>query len=127
MTPNRFDFCTGVDILRVKRLEESLENPRFLTRVYGSSELELWETRRKNPLFLAGNFCAKEAFSKALGTGIRGFALSEVEVLRDELGKPYFRLSGNAARIVSEKNLAFDVSISHEGDYAVAFVVAWQS
>ena len=62
------------------------------------------------------------AFAKALGTGLRGFALNEVEVLRDALGKPYFALSGRAA--ARAEGLVFSLSLTHDGGYAAAFVVA---
>lgn len=79
-----------------------------------------------SPATIAASFAAKEAFSKALGTGIRGFALAEVSVLRDSLGAPYFALSGRAARLAEERGLRFSVSLSHTEDLAAAFVVAWR-
>ena len=119
-------FTTGIDILEISRIEKSLSNPRFLTRLFGISEQRQFLENGAKSSFLAGNFCAKEAFSKALGTGIRGFALSEVEVLRDGLGKPYFVFSGNAKQIVEEQGLNFDVSISHSDINAVASVICWR-
>lgn len=119
------EFRTGIDILEIKRIEKSLSNPRFLTRLFGVSEVDQYIRAGSRPSFLAGNFCAKEAFSKTLGTGIRGFALNEVEILRDALGKPYFVFSGKAKDLVEAKNMRFDVSISHDGGMAVASVVAW--
>lgn len=117
---------TGVDIINLSRIEKSLENSNFLERILGESELELMEN--KNTVsFVAGNFAAKEAFSKSLGTGVRNFSLNEVEVLRDNLGKPYFKFSGSALDIVNRSGLSFDVSISNESEYAVAFVVAWKN
>lgn len=117
---------TGVDIINLSRIEKSLENSKFLERILGESELELMEN--KNTVsFVAGNFAAKEAFSKSLGTGVRNFSLNEVEVLRDNLGKPYFKFSGSALDIVNRSGLSFDVSISNESEYAVAFVVAWKN
>ena len=117
---------TGVDIINLSRIEKSLENSKFLERILGESELELMEN--KNTVsFVAGNFAAKEAFSKSLGTGVRNFSLNEVEVLRDNLGKPYFKFSGSALDIVNRSGLSFDVSISNEIEYAVAFVVAWKN
>lgn len=114
----------GVDILRICRMEQSLGNPRFLTRVFGERELEQYHRRGEKVSFLAANFCAKEAFGKALGTGVRRFRLREVEVLRDALGKPFFRLSGQALLRARESGLEFSVSLSHTNDCAIAFVVA---
>lgn len=101
-----------------------MKNPRFAARVFSASERELF-AQKKDPIpSFAANFAAKEAFSKALGTGVRDFALHEVAVLRDELGAPYFVFSGNAARIVEERNLSFSVSLTHTEDLAGAFVIA---
>ncbi len=75
---------------------------------------------------VAASFCAKEAFSKAIGTGIKGFNLKDVELLRNEKGMPYFKFSGNALKIVNDKNLRFSVSITHTKEYASAAVVSWR-
>lgn len=72
----------------------------------------------------AANYAAKEAFGKALGIGIRAFALSEVQVLRDNLGAPYFSFSGEAARMVKARGLSFFCSLTHTKDYAQAIVIA---
>ena len=82
---------------------------------------------KKIPERVAGNFCAKEAFSKAIGTGIREFSLKDIEVLRDRLGKPYLRLSGKLkAHCESMGYSQFQVSISHCREYAMAGVIAEQ-
>ena len=118
-------YGIGVDIVSVDRIAKSLEKEGFLRKVYGEREIALFarENRIKTNS-LAANFAAKEAFSKALGTGVRGFELAEVEILRDEMGKPYFYLSGAAKQIAEDKNLSFQLSLSHEKDKAIAFVVA---
>lgn len=71
-----------------------------------------------------GNFAAKEAFGKALGTGLlREFALCEAEALRDENGAPYFSFSGRAAALMQARGLTAHLSLTHEGGTAAAFVV----
>ena len=118
-------YGIGVDIVSIDRIAKSLEKQSFLTKVYGQGEIALFATENRiKTNSLAANFAAKEAFSKALGTGVRGFELTEVEILRDELGKPYFVFSGKAKEIVESKNLHFMVSLSHEKDKAIAFVTA---
>lgn len=118
-------YGIGVDIVSIDRIAKSLERDSFLKKVYGEGEIALFATENKiKTNSLAANFAAKEAFSKALGTGVRGFELAEVEILRDDMGKPYFQLSGRAKEIAEEKNLVFSVSLSHEKDKAIAFVVA---
>ncbi len=114
----------GIDIIEISRIKKSATNPRFLSRVYGVRELELYNERGHSPGFLAANFCAKEAFSKAIGTGVRGFELKEVQLLRDSLGKPYLSLSGAAERLAESRGLAFETSVSHAREYAAAIVIA---
>lgn len=116
-------ITTGVDIVNIKRIKKSIKNPRFLERVYGKEELSQYRQRGENPNFLAANFAAKEAFAKSLGTGFIGFGLKDVQVLRDKLGAPYFSLSEKAIKQAGGKS--FSLSLSHEQDYAIAFVVTW--
>ena len=118
-------YGIGVDIVSVDRIAKSLEKEGFLRKVYGEREIALFASENRiKTNSLAANFAAKEAFSKALGTGVRGFELAEVEILRDEMGKPYFYLSGRAKQIAEDKNLSFQISLSHEKDKAIAFVTA---
>ncbi len=100
----------GIDIIEIARIKKSATNPRFLSRVFGAEELALYRERGQSPSFLAANFCAKEAFSKAVGTGVRGFELCEVQLLRDCLGKPYLSFSGAAARLVISLGLSFETT-----------------
>lgn len=102
----------GVDIVDLKRLD--IHNRHFIERILTLKELALFDlkkTDRQKLEFLGGRFCAKEAYSKALGTGIGTIGFQQIEVLNDEFGKPY--LNDPNAKI----------SISHEKEYAVAFVV----
>lgn len=114
---------TGIDLVEIARIRKSVENPRFLDRVFSPAERELLLTRNDPCPGLAANFAAKEAFAKALGTGVRGLKLQEIGVLRDELGAPYFELSGAAAE--AAQGLCFSLSLTHTGDVAAAFVVAY--
>ena len=95
-------YKIGIDMTTVSRIEKSCGKESFRNYVFTKGELDLFYNNREKPKYssLAANFAAKEAFSKALGTGIRGFDLSEVEILRDELGAPYFNFYGKAADIV---------------------------
>jgi len=118
-------YTIGVDITTVSRVKKSCEKESFRNHVFSHGELEMFFNREK-PKFssLAANFAAKEAFSKSIGTGIRYFNLNEVEVLRDAQGAPYFNFYGRAAQIVLEKGYRFQLSLSHEGDTAIAMVLA---
>ena len=98
-------YNIGIDMTTVSRIEKSCQKENFRNHVFTQAELDLFFNREK-PKYssLAANFAAKEAFSKALGTGVRGFELTEVEILRDELGKPHFAFSGKAKEIVEKEN-----------------------
>lgn len=117
-------YTIGIDMTTISRIEKSCEKENFRSFVFSQKELEMFYAREK-PKFssLAANFAAKEAFSKALGTGVRGFSLNEVEILRDEMGAPYLSFSGKAAQIVFEGGYTAQVSLSHEGDKAIAVVL----
>lgn len=117
-------LTSGIDLVEIQRIRNSMQNPRFMTRVFSEAERELFARRGMRAETVAANFAAKEAFGKALGTGIRGFSLDEVSILRDELGAPYFALTGRAEAIARERGLCFSVSLTHTAEYAVAFVVA---
>lgn len=116
----------GTDITEVSRFEKILEsNPRFIHRFFTSSEAQYILESKNIAQSLAGRFCAKEAVSKALGTGVRGYGLKDIEVCRDELGKPEILLHGRAKELACEKGISVvHVSISHSHTVANAFAVA---
>lgn len=115
----------GIDLVEIERIENSIKRRGFLARWFGDRELAEYKSRGGRVSYIAANFCAKEAFSKAIGTGIRGFELREVELLRDALGKPYLVLSGKAAEIAASLGVEFETSVSHTKQYAVAVVEAF--
>jgi holo-[acyl-carrier protein] synthase len=117
----------GVDIIEIARIRRTLADfgDRFLRRVYTEQERERFGTRVSE---LAARFAAKEATSKALGTGIRGIRWREMEVLSNRRGKPVLILHGSAAERAATLGLvAFDVSLTHSRTDAMAFVVALKS
>ncbi len=116
---------TGIDLIEVARIAKSMQKQRFMQHVFSPQEQEMFEKRGKNPQTVAVNFAAKEALSKALGTGIRGFALNEISLLRDEFGKPYFQLSGKILEIVQNNRYKLTVSVTHTKEYASAVVVCY--
>lgn len=111
----------GTDIIEVERVKKACMNPAFVKRIYTKQELELIESDKGK---FVTNFTVKEAVSKMLGTGFHKITPIEIEVLREESGKPYVNLYGAAyARM---KELDIDdilVSISDTKDYAVAYVI----
>jgi len=119
----------GVDIVEIDRVRRAVERhgDRFVARIYTPEEVALYRNRLPE---LAARFAAKEAVSKALGVGLNhisalGIGWQEVEVLSDPLGKPVVHLSGRAKELAKEQGLRdWAISLSHERDHAVAFVVA---
>lgn len=112
----------GTDITEVDRFVKTAENKSFLRKIY--SEAELNHFHGSNYQVLAGNFAAKEACAKALGTGFHGCAPYEIHVLRKPNGKPYIVLDGAARKIWEDMGKGnIYVSISHEKKYAVATVI----
>lgn len=112
----------GIDIVEVERIQNAIEkNPRFLSRNFTEKEIEYFTLKGNKYTSIAGNFAAKEAISKTLGTGFRTFSLSDIEILRDDLGKPIVNLYNNAKILSLELGIKqMMVSISHTHVYAVA-------
>jgi holo-[acyl-carrier protein] synthase len=117
-------IAVGVDIIEIARIERTLADfgDRFLRKVFTERERERYGSRVAE---LAARFAAKEATSKALGTGIRGIRWREMEILANRRGKPVLVLHGSAAERAAALGLvAFDVSLTHSRTEAMAFVVA---
>ena len=113
----------GTDIIEIDRIKKAIENNKnFLKKVFTIKEIEMFEKRNMRFEIIAGNFAAKEAISKAIGTGIRGFSLLDIQILRDELGKPIAYLSNNIDKVI-KKNYTINISISHNKTSAIAFAV----
>ena len=99
-------FGIGTDIINVKRMKKSLQNNGdvFKKKVFSKNEIIYCE-KRKNPFpYYAKRFAAKEALSKALGTGIRkGINFKDIEILNDSFGKPSIKLNGTTANYLKKK------------------------
>lgn len=115
----------GTDIAEVSRIGKSIENDAFKIKVFSETEIVYCESKANKAENYAARFAAKEAFVKALGTGLRGeMFINEIEVVNDDLGKPTIRLSGKAAETISTKNIkTIHVSLSHTKEMAMATVV----
>lgn len=116
-------YALGIDMVAIPRVRAALErhDGRFLRRVYTPEEVAFCRGRVHE---LAARFAAKEAVMKALGTGARGLAWREIEVLPDRRGKPLVYLYGRARDRAEQIGLrALEVSLAHERDFAVAAVV----
>ncbi|UZJ39306.1 holo-ACP synthase [Prosthecochloris sp. SCSIO W1102] len=113
----------GVDIVDIRRIRLSYERygDKFLRRVLTESEIDYCRKKKDMMSSVAARFAAKEAVSKAIGSGMsKGFSWKSVEVVNDKHGKPSFRVLDKTLGIAGEK---IRLSLSHNGDYAVAFVL----
>ncbi len=117
---------TGVDIIEVERIRRLVGRygDRFLRRVYHPSETGYCIGQERYGR-LAARYAAKEAILKAMGTGLRRSRWHDMEVVRDRLGRPEVRLSGNLAREAAERGIErVVISLSHTREYAVAQALA---
>lgn len=124
-------YGIGTDVCDIRRMRETLarRGERFAEKVLGPQELEVFRARRaraesRGLSFLATRFSAKEAFSKAIGLGMRmPMNWRDCEILNAPSGKPEIRLHGKLARWFEAQGLRALVSVSDETDYATSFVV----
>jgi holo-[acyl-carrier protein] synthase len=115
----------GVDVIEVKRMERWLNNSSLLERYFHNEELTLAFSRKKGAAqTLAARFAAKEAFGKALGTGLARIELKDIIVINNDNGKPDIKLTGTAQKEF-EKSSAdkIHISLSHERENAIAMIV----
>ena len=115
----------GNDIIEIERIEKAILKEGFKNKVYTQRELENIEKRGNRTETYAGIFSAKEAISKAIGTGVRGFSLTDLEILNDDLGKPYVVVSEKLDKILKTKkeDYQIEISISHSRKYATAMAI----
>lgn len=111
----------GIDIIEVKRIMKLMDNygDRFFQRILTENEINYCKKFSKPELHFAGRFASKEAYSKAIGTGVgKEFSWKDIEVLNNEKGKPYIvHLKDNEFA-----KYKFEISISHTDEYACAVV-----
>jgi len=127
-------YGIGADIVQISRIEETLarDGERFAERILGPEELEKFRARHaRNAVrglrFLATRFSAKEAFSKAIGLGMRmPMTWRSIQILNAPSGKPVIACSGALEEFMRQNKLSAQVSISDEADYGVAFVIVTQ-
>ncbi|MFZ5818138.1 MAG: holo-ACP synthase [Bacillota bacterium] len=119
---------TGVDIIEVERIDQALRRhgDRFLRRVFTPGEIAYCEASDSHRCRrLAARYAAKEAALKAFGLGLREVKWTDIEVIRDDLGRPALRLAGRLAEIAAQQGIArLHLSLSHCKEYAIAQVVA---
>jgi len=120
-------FGIGTDIVEVSRIEASINEfgDAFARRILAETEFASYQQSQIKPRFLAKRFAAKEAFSKALGTGLRAPAtFQNIAVSHDDLGKPILILAAELQLFLQARNITHThISISDEKNLAAAFVV----
>lgn len=115
----------GIDLVEVKRMEKWLDNKKLLERFFRCDEIEYVLSRGKSAsLSLAARFAAKEAFGKALGTGLSDISLKDISVINKRSGKPELKLTGTAQKAFEKSGaVKTHISLSHERDNAAAMVI----
>ncbi len=109
----------GVDILKVSRVSKKLAK-----RILSNEEFRIWMSRKENVEFLAGRFALKEAFFKAVGTGVREYSFKDISFLVNDLGKPYIEENEKIRDV--KRQYGFEkihLALSHDGGMVIAFVV----
>jgi holo-[acyl-carrier protein] synthase len=117
----------GVDIVETSRIDHSLERfgERFLHRVFTAGEIAYCQSMKFPARHFAARFAAKEAVSKAFGTGIgKAMGWKDIDVHRKESGEPFVQLNGGAKQLAEERDVtAVSISLSHTDHHAVAMIV----
>lgn len=116
------ELRNGIDLAAVSRMEKSLQREGFWEKCFAPAEQEYIRRQAQPAQTAAALWAAKEAFGKAMGTGLSGWSLPEAAVAHTPDGAPYFDLSGAAAALAAGWQLS--LSLSHEGGFAIAMVTA---
>ena len=119
-------YGIGTDIVSVDRLKKVIKNKSILSRLFCKEEISKCKKLINFNNCYATRFAAKEAFAKALGTGIaNGISFNEIVIVNKKSGKPFIKLQGKTLQLIKKKfkkKLKIDLSLSDEKKYAVAFV-----
>ena len=120
-------FGIGTDIVEVERIKNLSSISKFAKKILSKNELNTFNSLNKDQqiYFISKQFAAKEAISKALGTGIgHEISLKNIEILRDEKGKPFFNAINELSAYLSNLGITkTHVSLSDESNYAIAMVI----
>lgn len=115
----------GIDIVEIARMDRPAQNERFYTDFFSDEEIAIFRACKYAAQTIAGRFAAKEAVLKALGLGLGGMPLREISIVRLPSGQPEVRLTGEAKQTAQRLGVRhIHISISHDGAYAIAQVVA---
>ena len=121
--PNKNFIRTGTAIIEMDRIRKLCSNSKFLARFFFSFEIRYIVSRELSTSIIAENYCAKIAFAKAIGTGMRIVKPSEISILRDRLGSPLLITEGRAKMLEERENYIINLSVAHCKSYATASVI----
>ena len=118
----------GTDVVENQRIKNSIKNKKFIKRVFSKKEINLSKKYKNKLNYFSKRFAAKEAFAKAIGTGIRnGLNFSDISILNDKLGKPELHIMDKLNKILKNrfksKKIETFWSLSDEKNYSIAFVI----
>ena len=118
-------YGIGIDIVKVDRIKKWLQDKNMVQRFFNPAEMNSCTSIQASAEHYAVRSAAKEAFGKAIGTGLAEFKLQDVFVKNDEFGKPELILQNEAADLLKKKcgNAKIHISLSHEKEYAVAYLI----
>lgn len=118
-------YGVGTDIVEVKRFEKWIKDPQMIKRFFSDDEIIEKINVQADCEHYASRFAAKEAFSKALGTGFNGITLNEISVVKNEEGKPFLNICGKTKELLEKRcgKCNIHLSLSHEKEFAIAYVV----
>ena len=123
-------FGTGLDIIEIKRIKNSIEkySPKFEKRVFTSNEINYCKSQGNPAKHYAARFAVKEAVSKCLGTGITGtLGFQDMEITHEETGKPVLKMIGKGKELFQRLKLkSIHITISHDRTHAIAHAIAEQ-
>lgn len=122
---------SGIDIVYIPRIQNIWQKykEKFLTKVYSKQEIidsYKYSNYQMQVRHFAKRFAAKEAFVKALGNGFHGINMKDIEINNDKSGKPNIIIRNNISNLLSENDI-IQVSLSDDGNYAIAYVIILQS
>ena len=123
-------FGTGLDIIEIKRIKNSIEkySPKFEQRIFTSSEISYCKSQGDPAKHFAARFAVKEAVSKCLGKGITGdLGFQDMEITNKDTGQPVLKMIGKGKELFQKLKLkSIHISISHDRTYAIAHAIAEQ-
>tara|TARA_B100000989_G_scaffold181245_1_gene136296 strand:- start:3077 stop:3472 length:396 start_codon:yes stop_codon:yes gene_type:complete len=118
----------GVDIVENKRIFWAIKNEKFINKVYSKEEIKLSKRQANKTNYFAKRYAAKEAFLKAIGTGLRyGAKFKDISIKNNKLGKPFIKLNVNLKKMILKKfkikKFEIHLSLSDEKKHSIAFVI----